>query len=172
MIVTGPPAAEWYGWGVQVQLVPGGKGQRRLVLEDCTFEGAGLLNLVPGTVPLPLDVVVKRCAVRARAILAYPLELHTAQLHWQGEGNYLEILENSWTVLSTHLDTPALSTSVIDRESWSKVESEKNPIRTKIIYRPPPTSRPSRPQDFAIEAPDSPDTKVGADPEKVGPWSR
>ena len=49
MIVARPPTAtDWYGWGVEVQLMQGGKGHpRRLVLEDCTFEGAGLLDLVP-----------------------------------------------------------------------------------------------------------------------------
>jgi serine/threonine protein kinase len=183
MIVSGPPATlspspvtEWYGWGVEVQLMQGGKGAlRQLVLEDCTFEGAGLLDLIPGPVPLPLQVVVNRCAVRARAILAWPQDLAAAQLRWQGQGNHLEILENCWIVLSSRQGTPALTASVIDLDTWSRVvASETKPIRTKLNYRTTPTSRsyPSQPRDFAIDAPDAPDTKVGTDPEQVGPWGR
>ncbi|MGP0065900.1 MAG: serine/threonine protein kinase [Isosphaeraceae bacterium] len=179
MIVSGPPAApasstaaEWYGWGMEVHLEAGGIGHRQLVLEDCTFEGAGLLDLIPGT--LPLDAVVKRCTVRARAILACPQE-HLAQLRWKGEGNLLDIQEKCWIVLTSGTGTPALSTSVIDLASWTKVAtSETDPIRAKLIFRTIPTSRsyPSRPGDFAIDTTDSPGTKVGADPDQVGPWAQ
>jgi eukaryotic-like serine/threonine-protein kinase len=182
MIVSGSPVApatpsatDWYGWGVEVQLTPGGSGEKRkLVLEDCTFDGAGLLDIVPGPVPLPLDVAVKRCAVRARAILSCPQE-HLAQIRWQGEGNQLEILEKCWIVLSSRMGTPALSTSVIDLESWSKtVGNEKGSIGSTINYHTTPAARPypSRPRDFAIDATGSPRIKAGADPEKVGPWGR
>ena len=172
MIVSGSPVAvipkpapDWYGWGVEVQLEQGGKGERKLVLEDCTFEGAGLLDLVPGLVSSSLKVAVRRCAIRARAILACPQDRFT-QLFWEGEGNHLEILENYWIVLSSELGTPAFSASVIDPESWSKfVAAEKDAIRTKLIYKGTPALRKhSQPQDFAIDVPDAPGTKVGAEP--------
>ncbi len=181
MVVSGSPvgpmpspAPDWYGWGVEVRLEQG-VGRRLLELEDCTFEGAGLLDLIPATVPLPLDVVVKRSAVRARAILAFPQELQAARLNWQGQGNHLEILEKGWIVLSSRMGTPALSSSVIDPESWSKVVGvvETGAIRDRVNYRATPNSRRlAQPRDFAIDVPDAPGTKLGADSEQVGPWGR
>jgi hypothetical protein len=177
---TPAPVAESRGWGLEVQLRQGGKGsQRQLVLEDCTIEGAGLLDLASGSVDFPLQAEVKRCAVRAEALLAWkpanPEDRLAAHVQWHGEGNHLEILGHSWIVLSASEGTSALSTAVTDVESWCKaVVREIAPIRTKLKHRIDSTqlSNELRPQDFAIVAPDSSLVKVGADPNQVGPWNQ
>ncbi len=176
MIVPRPRLTERRGWGVELHLAPGGekpKVVRRLVLEHCTLEGAGFVQLVPAAVQLPLEIEVKQCAVRAEWLLAWkplkPEDHFATQFHWHGEGNQFEIRGNSWIVLSRE-GTPALSAEATDLDSWSKVAAqERDPIRTALHYRIDPALRtvPLRPNDFAIDSLNPP----GADPEQVGPWS-
>jgi hypothetical protein len=169
------------GWGVAVHLAPGGKGsEARLMLEHCTIEGTGLLDLVSASVRSSLQVEVKRCAARTDSLLAWkpakPGDRLDAQLRWQGEGNQLQILGHPWIVAPTALGTAAIATVVSDLESWCKaVGQESEPVRNKLVFRldgASPTNPLLRPQDFAIDGVDFTAKKVGADPEQVGPWDR
>ena len=80
MIVPGSDPSsdrEWRAWGVEVRLEAGGgdsRTPRRLILRNCTFEGSGLLDFVPGMVQSGLQVELKHCAVRAGALLAWKPE--------------------------------------------------------------------------------------------------
>ena len=171
MIVPAPGLArsqaqppELYGWGVKVQLVSGGGAQTKnlpphLILEHCTVEGAGLLDLAFSPVSVPFRVEVNHCAVQAEAILACkPGKLDappTARFHWLGESNQYDILGRSWIVLSASQGTPAFSTAVTDLDSWLRfTPDDSSPIRTKLKFLTDPAARSElpRPRDFAIEA--------------------
>jgi len=167
---------ELYGWGVKVQSVGSGSPQSHLILEHCTVEGAGLLDLTSSRVLAPLQVEVNHCAVRAEALLACrlskPGEPLTAQFDWRGQGNQYDILGRFWMVLSASQGTP--ETAVTDLDSWLRVAAkDSEPIRDKLKYQTDPAARSAalRPRDFTIEASGPPQTKPGADPGKVGPWS-
>jgi len=170
-----PP--ELHGWGVKVDSVGSKSSQPHLILEHCTVEGAGLLDLTTSAA-LALQVKVDHCAVRAEVLLASkpskPGEPPTARFDWTGEGNQYEILERCWIVLSASQGTPAFSTAATDLQSWLHVNpKESKPIPAKLKYQIDPVARsnPARPHDFAIEAPRPPQTTPGADPDQVGPWS-
>ncbi len=153
---------EWRAWGVEVELGGGGGARKpHLILTNCTFEGRGLLDFVPGTVQSGLQVELKRCAVRADALLAWkpkkPGDRPAVQLQWSGEGNLFDIREKSWIVLSSKEGTPALSLEVTDLDSWSKIVGpETKPIRSKLTYRTVPARRLDvlRPSDFAVNEAD------------------
>jgi len=179
MIVLAPgpaqvPAPDSYGWGLKVQSVGSSSPRSHLILEHCTVEGAGLLDLT--TPALVLRVEVNHCAVRAEALLACkpskPGEPPTARFNWRGQGNQYDILGHFWIVLSASQGTP--DTSVTDLDSWLRVATnESEPIRAKLKYQTDPVARsnPLRPHDFTIEGSGPPLTKPGANPAQVGPWS-
>jgi hypothetical protein len=169
------------GWGVAVHLAPGGKGsEAKLILEHCTIEGTGLLDLVSASVQSPLHVEVKRCAARTDALVAWkpatPGDRLGTQLRWRGEGNQFQVLGHSWIVTPSAPATAAPAAPVTDLESWSKaVGRETEPVRNKLVFRldsAPPTNPLLRPQDFAIGGVDLTASNVGADPEQVGPWNK
>jgi serine/threonine-protein kinase len=178
---------DWHGWGVKAHVMSGGKPhvkapERRLTLDHCTIEGAGLLELSTGLAPIPafLQLDIKHCAVRAESILAYMPrnragESPADQVRWIGEGNLYDIRGQSWVVLSATQGTPALSTGIVDLDSWllRMGARDLHPIRTNLNYRTDPASRSAllRPRDFANEGPKSSHGQPGADPEQVGPWS-
>jgi hypothetical protein len=187
MIVPAPePApiasqsAELHGWGVKLRTgAGGGSPQSRLILDHCTFEGAGLLDLT-GSPPLtPLQIDVNHCAVRADALLAWkpnqPGDPLTNQLRWQGTGNQYEILGRSWVVLSASQGTPALSINITDLASWLRVATtDKDAIPTRLEFLTDPSARSDSflPRDFAIKASGTLPNTPGADPELVGPQGR
>jgi eukaryotic-like serine/threonine-protein kinase len=182
MIVPAPESAparlqsaELHGWGVKFQASTGG----HLILDHCTFEGAGLLDLTGRPLPTPLQIEVNHCAVRADALLAWkpnqPGDSLAGQVHWQGEGNQYDILGKSWIVLSASQGTPAFSLNITDLESWLHVATkDHDAIRTKLEFLTDPSARLGsfQPRDFAIKEPAALRAKPGADPELVGPWGR
>lgn len=190
MIVAGPgPGAgtgispELRGWALGVEVAPGKDaktaGKRRLTLEHCTIEGAGLLDLAgdPGAHPLPVDV--KHCAVRAEALLAWkprkPGNPFAADVKWQGEGNQFDIAGRYWVMGVAATMTPAFTQEVHDLQTWAKfVGRELEPIKTHIRYPTEPQKRREslRPRDLAVESADPPDQRPGAEPLLVGPWGR
>jgi eukaryotic-like serine/threonine-protein kinase len=181
MIVLAPGPAqgqppELYGWGVKIQSTGSGSPHPHLILEHCTVEGAGLLDLTSSRVLVPLQVEINHCAIRTEALLACkpskPGEPPTARFNWRGQGNQYDIREHFWIVLSASQGTP--DTSVTDLDSWLRVATkESEPIRAKLKYQIDHAARPAalRPRDFAIDASGPPQTKPGADPDKVGPWN-
>jgi serine/threonine protein kinase len=179
--VEGQPS-EWYGWGVKLQFVragnPAAKTPRRhLILDHCTMEGAGLLDLATILDPTPLQVEVKHCLVQADALVACKLGAEASkQILWKGESNQYDILGHSWIVHSANQGAPALSAdAVTDLASWKLVQpNDSNPIANKLKYKIDPRARatPLRPSDFTVEASGPLQTRLGADPEQVGPWSK
>jgi serine/threonine-protein kinase len=184
---TSPTAAPGaHGWGVEVEIAarpdPKTNDPRRLVLENCTVEGTGLLDLrslaEPKSGPTsgsPFRVEVKHCAIRADTLLACSSGLpSTQQLRWLGQGNQYDILGRNWIVLTGSYGTPAPSTNATDLATWFQFHPEKDPIPARLEFRTDPGARsnPPRPQDFVIEAPPSPAATPGADPDQVGPWGR
>ena len=176
-------AAELRGWAVAVDLLPGrgtpGGSKRKLTLERCTIEGAGLLAVTGDPRPSPLPVEISHCAVRAESLLAWqprkPGDGLSADLLWQGEGNQFQVLGPCWVMMSAATMSPALSLGVTDLASWSKfVSRELGPLKTRILYRTDPHQRTASPEpkDFAIESSDLPADRAGADPEIVGPSAR
>ena len=119
--------------------------------------------------------------MRAESILACkprkPGESPAEQVHWLGEGNQYDIHDSlgpSWIVLSAKEGTQALSVGATDLNSWLRLfPTDKNPIPAKLEYQIDPGSRsnPLRPGDFAIGASGPPESRPGADPSQVGPWS-
>jgi hypothetical protein len=189
MIVPSPPttAADsqslgWHGWGVQARLLSERRSRTKpaspdLILDHCTIEGAGMLDLASSTSPAFLQVDVKHCAVKAEALLACkagkPGEPLATRVHWSGTGNQYDILGRDWIVLSPQQGTPASSMAVTDLNSWSKATGESNPIPAKLRYQTDPARRsnPLTPRDFAIDHSGSPENQAGAKPEMVGPLS-
>jgi len=193
MIVPAPESApdrlqsaELHGWGVKFQASSGGGPQGKppqshLILEHCTIEGAGLLDLTGSPLLTPLQIEVNHCAVRADALLAWkpkpnqPSNSLADQVHWLGLGNQYDILGKSWIVLSASQGTPAFSINITDLESWLRVATkDKDSIPTKLEFLTDPAAQSDsfQPRDFAIKASATLQTKPGADPELVGPWGR
>jgi hypothetical protein len=171
---------DWYGWGVKFNFSAdvrskAGQPKPNLILDHCTFEGAGLLDLTGSPGPAPIRLEVNQCVFRANTLLAFNPKRPTEQLqvYWQGAANQYDILGKIWIVHST-TGSPALSTGITDLDSWLLFTSgEKKTIRSKLKYLIDPARRPAslRPHDFAIEAPAPPQSRPGADPALVGPWS-
>jgi serine/threonine-protein kinase len=174
------PAPELRGWAVGVQLLPGRSptavAKRRLILDHCTIEGAGLLEITGDPGPSPLPAEISHCAVRTETLLAWqprkPGDRLDADLRWKGAGNQFQVIGRSWVVMSAGTMSPALSLGVTDPPSWAKfVTSEAEPIRTRILFQTDPQQRTGspRPRDFAIDSADPPADRAGADPDLVGP---
>jgi len=171
---------EGYGWGVKLQVDAGGVTQPNnlkphLVLEDCTFVGAGLIDATKSPAASPLQIEVNHCAVDATAVLACkPGVPPSTQVHWRGKGNQYNILGRSWIVLSASEGTPAFSSAVTDLKSWllfAPGDTESIPYKLMFLLEPKVRAKPPQPRDFAIQAPAAPQRKPGANPELVGPWS-
>ena len=171
---------EGYGWGVKLQIDAGGVAQAKnpqphLIMEHCTFEGAGLIDVTKSPASSPLQVKVNHCAVEAKAILACrPVSSPSSQVRWQGEGNQYNILGRSWIVLSASEGTPAFSIAVSDLNSWllfAPADANSIPDKLKFVIDPKVRAKSLQPRDFAIQAPDAPRVMPGANPQQVGPWS-
>jgi serine/threonine-protein kinase len=169
-------SSEWHGWGVQ--LIPEKRpktAQSQLVLEHCTIEGAGVLDLSASPSSAPVRVEVRRCAVKAEALLACkadnPAEPLSTRVLWSGSGNQYDILGRDWIVLSAQQGTPAFSIAVNDLGSWSKVTDERGSISAKLAYGVDPAARSNsvKPSDFAISHSGSLEDQAGANPDLVGP---
>ena len=180
MIVAAPgptPAQtqsrEWFGWGIKLQLDPGGaaQGKPHLILEHCTFDGVGLLDLTSNSASMPLLVEVNHCAIRAEALLACKQggRAASAPILWRGEANQYDIFGQSWTVLSASQGTPAPTPTITDLASWLKfAPDDRSPIPAKLKFMIDPAARLElpRPRDFTIIAPEPPLTKPGANPDQ------
>ena len=174
-----PP--DWYGWGVKIQF-GGGRARPKmkdssphLILEHCTFETAGLIDLTNTSPPSRLNVEVNHCAVKAKALLACREGANAFTLmRWQGMGNQYDIDGPAWIVFSASEGTPALSSAVLDLQSWlQRVPGDRNPIHDKLKFLTPREVRTiqGQPSDFKIQNPVGSQGPPGADPALVGPWS-
>jgi eukaryotic-like serine/threonine-protein kinase len=171
-------APEWYGWAIRLnggQAIQTKTTSPQLVVEHCTVEGAGLLDLTDSSSPSGLRVEIKHCAIRAEAVVACKGgKLPNSQLAWRGEGNQYDIHGPSWIVLQSREGTPAFSAETTDLDGWTRLFTEDTkPIRAKLKFRTDPTVRSGviQPYDFAIEGSGLSQTRPGADPDLVGPWS-
>jgi serine/threonine-protein kinase len=175
---SGAQSSEWHGWGLKVRKSSQTKTARpQLIIERCTVEGAGLLDLAGSSPETSLQVEVKHCAIKAEALLACMPgkagELVKSCVRWSGTGNLFDISGRDWIVLSAHEGTPASSIAINDIDSWSKVAEERDPIRAKLTYQVDPAARsnPLTPRDFAIKLSGTSHAQPGANPDLVGPSS-
>jgi serine/threonine-protein kinase len=179
MMVRGDAGADAHadsgGWAVRVRRTPGGNPsqRRRLLLDHCTAQGDGLLELVDFSPEAALQVDVKECAVLADALVAWKnpkpeIPLTPEALDWRGEGNLYDIRGRSWVVTGTE-GTPDPKDAPIDLASWRSKAAEHDPIPPPIRLRTPPESLkgPPQPDDFAVAEPEV--RPPGADPARVGP---
>ena len=175
-----PP--KWYGWGVNLQ-VGSGTGATKaknapphLIIEHCTVEATGLIDLTDAHPSSILNVEVNHCAIKAEALLACRRGTPAStQLHWQGVGNQYDILGRLWIVLSAREGTPAISSGTTDLQSWMQFASgDRNPIQDKLKFLTDPKARAvlDEPGDFRIQAAVGSQVLPGADPALVGPWSK
>ena len=174
--------SEWYGWGIKLD-VGGGTGATtiknpppHLIMEHCTVEAAGLIDLTNAHPLSVLNVEVNHCAIKAEALLACRRSSPAfTQLHWQGVGNQYNILGRVWIVLSAREGTPAISSAAIDLQSWLQFASgDRNTIQDKLKFLTDPKARTAldQPGDLRIQAPVGSQALPGADPALVGPWSK
>jgi eukaryotic-like serine/threonine-protein kinase len=171
--------AEWYGWGVKFNfsgavIALAKNPPAHVILDHCTVEGSGLIDLTGWKGPGHVEAELKQCVVRTSALLAIESKTQPAvQIHWRGDGDQYDILGHSWIVLSATAGTPALSCDITDLPSWAKFAEEIKPITNTLLYRVDPGKRSSdlRPRDFAVAPGESGKPQPGADPDKVGPWS-
>jgi|GEM_PF-995260 len=177
MIVRGKAGDQPIGWGLRVRRMGGGSGKnpRTLILDHCTFQGKGLLDLVDFSPQSPYKVVIKHCAVSAdTSLMAWepstpdtPLDKQTVL--WSGVGNQYDIRGKSWVVLSSVEPVRELPDGPTDLSSWSKIgtETEAVPPPVKFQTDPATLSESPRPADFAVQ--DQGALSLGADPKQVGP---
>jgi serine/threonine protein kinase len=171
-----PQPTPWYGWAIKLtgeQALQTKNASPQLILDHCTFEGAGLLDLTGNPVPSTLRVEIKHCAIRAEGILACNAGTPPdSQIEWRGEGNQYDIQGPSWIVLHAREGTQALSAGATDLDGWTKLFTADNkPIRTPLKFLTEPRARSAliQPYDFAIAGSGPSQSKPGADPDSVGP---
>ncbi len=188
MIVPSPPrtpfdaqTSEWHGWGLLVRLISEQQAKTKtasaqLVLDHCTIEGSGMVDLTNSPSSASLEIAVRHCAIKVEALLASKSKIGeplTRRIHWSGTGNQYDIFGRDWVVLSAHQGTPASSVAVNDLSSWLKVADERDASSAKLTYQIDPAVRsiPLTPRDFAIKHSGSRQSQPGADPDLVGPSS-
>lgn len=172
---------DWYGWGIKLQLGSTRAGAKakttplHLVMEQCTIDAIGLIDLTNTPPSSVLNVEINHCAIKAEALLACkrgapPL----SQLQWKGVGNQYDIMGRAWIVLSAREGTPALSSAATDLQSWLQLASgDRDPMPDKLKFLTEPNARKAsgQPGDFKIQTRAGSKTAPGADPSLVGPWS-
>lgn len=174
--------SEWHGWAIKLQSGGGGLSSKttdtpapQLVLDHCTVEAAGLINLTDNSPTLHVNVEVNHCAVSAKALLACRQGDTTFnQVRWQGAGNQYSIHGPVWIVLSASEGTPALSSGATDLRGWLQIMTgDRNPIQNKLEFVTDLKNRSTagHPTDFKIQVPTGIQVAPGADPALVGPWS-
>ncbi len=175
-----PSPPDWYGWGVKLQLahragIAKKNSSPHLILDHCTVEQAGLIDLTNGIGTSVLNVDISNCAVRAEALLACKSSsAFSTQVRWRGRGNQYDILGRDWIVLSAKDGTPPISSGVIDLQSWLLfAPDELNSIKDKLEFLTDPKglTELAQPYDFKIQAPNAHQARPGADPDLVGPWN-
>jgi hypothetical protein len=164
---------ETFGWGIKMQLFPGGRTTtRRLVLKHCTLVGQGLLQLGGFSPDSPVHVDMRECAIQATTLVGWlPSSTARTWTHrefvWKGEGNQLDITGQSWVVPVGKVP-PGVETGEMSRDQWLKL-FESNPISGPIQFsdRPESSSRSNGPADFRVKP--TGQGRIGANPELVGP---
>ncbi len=172
-------APDWYGWALRVDILSSVAAQpnapgHRLVLDHCTIDQVGFLELASGTSQSVLQIDAAHCAIHAEALLACPgppnnpSQAAIERIRWFGSGNQLDITGKSWILVSAERGTAALSKAVVDLDSWLKTAArEEQIVRSKIQFKTEPRSRidPLEAADFAIQG----EANTGANPARVGP---
>ena len=95
---------EWSGWGVKFVFNADVRAQAtqpkpNLILDHCTIEGAGLLDLTVSPGPAPIRLEVNQCVFRANTLLAFNPKRpkQEEQVQWQGTANQYEYCSASST---------------------------------------------------------------------------
>ncbi len=170
-----PKAAE--GWAVRARNHFGGDGKsaiRTVILERCTAQGKGLLELADFSPRYPVEVEVKECAAVTNTLLAWEhpksedMPLTPEALHWSGQGNQYDVRGKAWIVLKPEGATE-LANGPTDLSSWRKRFTDRAAIQPPVKFATDPSllSEAPQPSDFAIATEGA--YHVGADPGQVGP---
>jgi hypothetical protein len=162
------------GWGLKMQFMSGNSrgSTRRLILRHCTVAGSGLLQLAGFSPQYPLHVEVTGCAVQTNALVGWETitpetPSNPQTLQWKGKGNQLDVSGAAWIVpWGKGVLGPA--TKAVDRNGWSRIATEEEPVIGNIQFSSKPEARPESPapSDYGIEK--TGPGKVGASPEQVG----
>jgi eukaryotic-like serine/threonine-protein kinase len=179
MIVSDP---KLNGWGIEVRVMssPNGSGRRRLKLQQNTIASYGFLDMSSGSIA-PIQVEIKRCAVRAEALLAWKpdkpppnKEVPSTRVQWDGQNNHYEIKGKHWILHSPRGEqTPLFQLEVTDLDSWQKLFTKDfTPIRGKLKFAKDekPNNDTPVPRDFDIEG--GTRGRAGAVSSEIGPGSR
>ena len=167
--------AESAGWGFKMQFMGGNPrgSARRLILEHCTVAGSGLLQLAGFSPQSPLQVEATGCAVQTDALVGWETitpetPSNPRTLQWKGKGNQLDVSGAAWVVPSGK-GVLGPAAEAVDRNGWSRIATEEEPVTGNIQFSSKPEARPESlaPGDYAIEKTEP--GKVGASPEQVGP---
>ena len=108
-----------------------------LIMERCTVEAAGLIDVTNSSASSPLEVEVNYCAVKAEAALGVCNRDTTpsAPIRWRGLGNQYDILGHVWIVPSASEGTPAFSSAATDLQSWLLfAPGDSKPIQEKLKF--------------------------------------
>jgi serine/threonine-protein kinase len=177
---TRPPTSsvEGSGWGIRVQFLGGGRAGlgRRLVLDHCTITGTGVLRLAGFSADLPLLVEARQCAVQSRTLMGWEsskpgIPFNPQSIRWQGEGNQLDIRGPYWLVPLNKSVADAVPEG-INQDHWLQFATERNLIPGPIEFHATDTSdaHSPGPREFSIRT--AGPSRVGADPNQVGPQVR
>jgi eukaryotic-like serine/threonine-protein kinase len=165
------------GWAVRARNHFGGDGKsaiRTVILERCTAQGKGLLELADFSPRYPVDVEVKECAAVTNALLAWEhpksedVPLTPEALRWSGQGNQYDVRGGAWIVLKPE-GALELANGPTDLSSWRKRFTDRAAIQPPVKFATDPSllSEAPQPSDFAIATKGA--YHVGADPRQVGP---
>ena len=175
------------GWAVRLRSMPGGSGKagRRLLMDHCTTQGRGLLDLAGFSPLAPVTVNLPSCAVLADALVAWETVTPRAgapatppsrdALSWLGQGNEYDIRGKSWLLLAPGGGPLVpLPDGPTDLKAWDHaMGSERDSLPPPLRFATDPSARSEHPvpADFAV-ADQGTSRPVGADPAQVGPVGR
>jgi hypothetical protein len=161
------------GWGLRLEKIDGvgsNNKDRRLILDHCTANGKGLLDLIEFSSQSPLKVEIHDCAVQTNTFLSWETgksgaPISPEALGWDGHNNLYDVKGKAWVVLSRRGDA-SLVGGPTDLDSWSKLAKEQGLLKPPFEFVRPASKSPE-PTDFAVK-----DEWVGADPNQVGPQAQ
>jgi serine/threonine-protein kinase len=181
---TTAESAGLFGWGVRLHVNTGAGPQPKqrpshLILQNVTFEGAGLLDLGSPATREPLQIKVSSCAVRADSLVAWsparPGQSFASRVRWIGADNLYDI-EGKGFIVDRNDGPSNASSSVPDLTSWLRVApDDARAKRGPLQFATMPSTRtdPIKPSDLAIILGGLPGSAApGADPANVGPTSK
>ncbi|CAN5684374.1 hypothetical protein BH23PLA1_BH23PLA1_18450 [soil metagenome] len=168
------------GWAVRadVSVLANAEGPSRLVIDRCSIlRGGGLVEVRSPSSASPLEIDLRRCAIRTDHLLlwgAKDIEFPVG-LQWEGNSNHYDLGGTNWVVLSADSpDGPEDGPNNLD--SWRTMIARQDGLDDASVQRTvdleneavlaSPTLDPKR---FTLRGQADPDEPIGADPSRIGP---